>query len=64
MKLLFEQEASTGGDATAYITSTIVQTSAPKELGSLRLADGLENVGKTIANGVSKGLTAVKEAVS
>lgn len=31
-----------GTDASAYASSTIVQTSAPKELGTLRQADGDE----------------------
>lgn len=35
-----------GGDITKYATSTIVQTSAPKDLGTLRAADGAEGFDK------------------
>lgn len=39
---LQEQLAAEGGDSSAYAQSHIVQTSAPRELGSLRAADGQE----------------------
>lgn len=55
------QEAGT--DASVYASSTIVQTSAPKELGTLRQADGDEGFASKaaakmakLANGVANGL--------
>ena len=42
IKEQLETERQRGGDAAAYAKSTIVQTSAPKELGQLREADGAE----------------------
>jgi len=46
-----------------YTSSTIVQTSAPRELGQLRAADGDEGFAakaaakvKALANGVTRGV--------
>lgn len=60
------QEAQTnGGDASVYASSTIVQTSAPKELGQLRQADGEEGFASKVAakaaalaNGLANGVKA------
>ncbi len=60
------QEAQTsGGDASVYASSTIVQTSAPKELGQLRQADGEEGFASKVAakaaalaNGIANGVKA------
>ena len=56
------QEAKTGSDAAQYMSSTIVQTSAPRELGQLRDADGEEGFAakaaakvKAATNGLSNG---------
>jgi hypothetical protein len=43
---LEEEAAKSGGDLTAYASSTVVSTSAPKELGTLRQADGSEGFQK------------------
>lgn len=42
IKSHIEREKENGMDASKYSHSTIVQTSAPVELGSLRKADGEE----------------------
>ena len=39
-------------DHSVYSSSTIVQTSAPKELGTLREADGAEGFGAKLAKKV------------
>jgi len=39
---LWQEAYAKAGDLSAYAKSTIVATSAPRELGSLRDADGAE----------------------
>ena len=43
IKAQLEEEKRKGGDSSAYSHSTVVQTSSPRELGSLRGADGQED---------------------
>jgi hypothetical protein len=50
-------------DHSVYTSSTIVQTSAPREMGQLREADGAEGFGakvaakaKAVVNGVANGI--------
>lgn len=63
LELLHVQETKAGSDAAQYTSSTIVQTSAPRELGQLRAADGDEGFAaktaakvKALANGVTSSL--------
>ncbi|CAL5225269.1 g8064 [Coccomyxa viridis] len=69
IKSQLEEEAKAGSDAAQYMSSTIVQTSAPRELGQLRAADGDEGfaakaaakvkaAASAAANGLSNGLGA------
>eukprot|EP01026_Neomeris_dumetosa_P000605 TRINITY_DN10151_c0_g2_i2.p1 TRINITY_DN10151_c0_g2~~TRINITY_DN10151_c0_g2_i2.p1 ORF type:complete len:286 (+),score=46.76 TRINITY_DN10151_c0_g2_i2:218-1075(+) len=41
---LTEEMGSSGGDVSQYASSMVVQTSAPKELGTLRQSDGSEGL--------------------
>jgi GDP-D-mannose 3',5'-epimerase len=59
-----------GTDSSVYASSTIVQTSAPKELGQLRQADGEEGFAAkaaakvaALANGLANGAKAAHQGV-
>jgi GDP-D-mannose 3',5'-epimerase len=54
IKEQLESERKRGGDDSAYAKSTIVQTSAPKELGQLREADGAEGFDMNAAKAAVK----------
>lgn len=65
IKSQLDEEANAGSDAAQYASSTIVQTSAPRELGQLRAADGEEGFAakaaakaKALASGLSNGIGA------